>query len=174
MRRNSFKVAIPERFIRLIRFEAAIACGIIAGVLYAAAADWPMTFSVRSFWQAEQSMTLHYIYYAIPLLLTVIAVFCNCRGAVHFLATLKFFLFSFAAASLWIAFPDSGWLICLLFMACDWLILSAYHWLWLRCCVSQSLRRYSDILICGCVLVISVLFDLFVINPFRVSLYTFK
>lgn len=174
MRRRSFDGIRSKNFILLIFFETLIVFSVLLGVILSVSFDWSDWLSVDSFFATNHTNATHYIFFALPLLITAVAVWRGSRGLLYILAFIKFFLFSFAMCSLWVSFPNSGWLVAYLILLPDWVLLNTYHWFWLRCCVFQSLRINTDFVICSCFLVFTILIDRFLLSPFTASLFTIK
>ena len=109
---------------------------------------------------------------SLPLLLSVAAVHFSAYRLLYFIAFSKGITFSYCACYVFAAFGDAGWLVRLLVMFSDSSMLVPLFWFWNRNITGKSDTFRHEVIICGMFALAIGIFDLLVVSPFTVSLFS--
>ena len=110
----------------------------------------------------------------IPLGITYLLIKQHCRFGIIVLLFIKTVLSFFTCGIIFLAYPNSGWLIMLLLMTPECLIIGLYHWFWLKYLVFKDSLHPLDFWICAAGILLVLLAELFFICPFTASLFINK
>ena len=171
MKRLTFETVHNDTFISCFRFELWFLLCLFIGALPAAFTNGVDSGLIFTLFVAQRSAVVRSVSIFLPLGITFLAGYFNCKGLLLLSIFCKASLFSYSAFLVGSAAPNAGWLIAGLLLFGDWLSLVAYHQLWLQCFMRQLKIKSVFYFVISFVLFVIFLCEYFILQPFAESLF---
>ena len=168
---NKCNTAFKQSYIRLAAYVFVVTIGLMIGFFFSLSSRESLVHLIHSLPTAKPLLAARVLSGLSMVYIVYLSVYKAIRWPLLALFLIKTSLFAFTAGSVFVSFPNAGWLIQILVLFASWFEIVVSHWLWLRCLVFRSVSTPRDFWICSALQTIVCIFDYYIIYPFAASLF---